>query len=233
MESFSPAISITFILTTFLCVGILFRAIKRSVLHTLGAKIVVFAIGFWLIFTTILARAGFFLDATGVPPRIALFGIIPAFAFITFLFIAFRSSFIEKLPLRTLTILHIVRIPVEVVLLWLFQSNFVPRSMTFEGNNFDILAGISAPIVYIVAFRAKKVSRPILIVWNVIALGLLANVVVTALLSFPSPMQQLAFDQPNTAIMYFPLIWLPTLVVPIVLFCHLASLFKLLTAKTS
>ena len=233
MESFSPAISVTFILTTFLCVGILFQAIKQTVLHTTPAKIVVFTIGFWLIFTAILAKGGFFEDTASVPPRIALLGIIPALFFIALLFAAYRSTFIEKLPLRTLTILHIIRIPVEIVLLWLFQSGFVPRSMTFEGNNFDILTGITAPLIYFIAFRAKKVNRPVLIVWNLLALGLLVNVFATAILSFPSPMQQLSLDQPNTAIMYFPLVWLPTVVVPIVLFSHFASLWKLFTGKTA
>lgn len=59
------------------------------------------------------------------------------------------------------------------------------------------------------------------------ALGLLINIVIRALLSFPSPMQQLAFDQPNRAIIYFPFIWLPTVVVPIILFSHLASIWQL------
>lgn len=233
MDSFSPSISVTFILTTFLCVGILFQAIKRTVLQTIPAKIVVFAIGFWLIFTAILAKGEFFQDTSSFPPRIALLGIIPAVVFIGFLFVAYGSSFIEKLPLKTLTILHIIRIPVEIVLLWLFQSGFVPRSMTFEGNNFDILSGITAPLIYFFAFRDGKMNRPVLVVWNLLALGLLANIVVTGMLSFPSPMQQLSFDQPNTAIMYFPLVWLPTIIVPIVLFGHLTSLWQLFTRKAS
>jgi len=37
----------------------------------------------------------------------------------------------------------------------------------------------------------------------------------------------LAFDQPNIAVLYFPFSWLPTYVVPVVLFCHLAALRKL------
>ena len=49
-----------------------------------------------------------------------------------------------------------------------------------------------------------------------------------ALRSFPSPLQSMAFDQPNRAIMYFPFVWLPSIVVPIVLFSHIASLLKLL-----
>ena len=57
---------------------------------------------------------------------------------------------------------------------------------------------------------------------------LLANIVINAILSSPFPLQQFAFDQPNIAILYFPFSWLPTFVVPVVLFCHLASIRQLL-----
>lgn len=231
MESFPAYISITFMLTTFLCVGILFYGIKTSALDSIAAKIVVFLIGFWLLFTAILARGGFYEFTDTFPPRVVVFGVLPANLLTVSLFIFGRNSFIEKLPLRTLTLLHVIRIPVEIVLYWLFIEKYVPRSMTFAGANFDIICGITAPIIYLIAFRRKSVGRKVLVVWNLIALGLLANIVITAALAFPSPMQQIAFDQPNRAIMYFPLIWLPSIVVPIVLFAHLASLWKLLKGK--
>ncbi len=100
--------------------------------------------------------------------------------------------------------------------------------MTFEGRNFDILAGITAPIIAYLAFTQKKISRNGLLIWNFICLALLANIVVNAFLSVPSPVQQFAFDQPNIAILYVPFSWLPTFVVPVVLFAHLASIQQLL-----
>lgn len=103
----------------------------------------------------------------------------------------------------------------------------VPEAMTFEGQNFDILSGITAPVIYFLAFRNRRVNRPLLIAWNIAALLLLANIVTIAVLAFPSPIQQIAFDQPNRAVMYFPYVWLPAVVVPIVLFSHVASLWKL------
>jgi hypothetical protein len=156
-----------------------------------------------------------------------LFALFPALAAIILLFILARKSLIEQLPLQTLTYLHVVRIPVELVLLWLYQGGQVPQLMTFEGRNFDILAGITAPVMAWLAFRGGKINRPLLIVWNTLALGLLLNIVVNAVLSFPFPLQQFAFDQPNRGVLYFPFIWLPSTIVPIVLFCHLASLWQL------
>jgi hypothetical protein len=103
--------------------------------------------------------------------------------------------------------------------------------MTFEGRNPDILSGLTAPLIYWLAFRGGKTNRPLLIIWNLIALGFLINIVTHAFLSFPFPLQQLAFDQPNRAVLYFPFVWLPTIVVPIVLFCHLSSLWQLFSGS--
>jgi hypothetical protein len=45
------------------------------------------------------------------------------------------------------------------------------------------------------------------------------------------PAQQLNFDQPNRAVLYFPYVWLPAIVVPIVLFSHLAALWQIFVRR--
>jgi ABC-type antimicrobial peptide transport system permease subunit len=96
----------------------------------------------------------------------------------------------------------------------------------------DILSGLTAPLILWLGFRKGKTNRIILIVWNILALGLLINIVTTAILSLPFPIQQIAFEQPNRAVLYFPFIWLPTVVVPLVLFSHLISLWQLFKMKS-
>ena len=227
IENLPAYVSVTFILTAFLTVGIFLYAIKRGAFTSTATKFLSFLIPFWLIFQATLGIGGFYLNTQVVSPRLMLFSFLPALAIIILLFVSSRQSFIERLPLQTLTYLHAIRIPVELVLLWLYQAGQVPQLMTFEGRNFDVLSGISAPLVAWLAFRGGKANRPLLIVWNLIALGLLLNIVINAVLSFPFPFQQFAFDQPNRGLLYFPFIWLPSLIVPIVLFCHLASLWRL------
>jgi hypothetical protein len=56
--------------------------------------------------------------------------------------------------------------------------------------------------------------------------------VVNELLSAPTPFQKFAFDQSNIAVVNFPFSWLPTFIVPIVLFCQLTSIRQLLKKKT-
>jgi hypothetical protein len=105
--------------------------------------------------------------------------------------------------------------------------------MTFEGRNFDIISGISAPLIYYFGFVKKAIKRQWIIGWNFLCLALLANIVTTAILSAPFPFQQLAFNQPNIAIFYFPFVWLPAFVVPVVLLAHLVSIRQLLAVKTT
>ena len=228
METLPAYVSIVFILTTFAAIAFLLQATRSVGLSTLPSRILIFLLPLGILFQGVLAVGGFYQKTDVLPPRLALFGVWPAILLIIVYFIFFRRTFIERLPLRLLTVLHVVRIPVELVLLWLFLGGQVPQMMTFEGRNFDILSGILAVIVYFAAFREGERRKGLLIAFNLIGLALLANVVTIAILSLPTPIQQLNFDQPDRAVLYFPYIWLPTIVVPIVLFAHLASLWQLL-----
>jgi hypothetical protein len=172
-------------------------------------------------------------DTNVFPPKLMLFGILPAILVIILPFLT-RSGreFIDSLPLKNLTYLNVVRIPVEIVLFWLFVYKAIPELMTFEGRNFDIISGITAPFIAYFGLTKTKLSKQMILIWNFICLGLLANIVVNSLFSTPSPIQKFAFEQPNIAILYFPFSWLPTFIVPIVLFGHLTSIRQLLKEKT-
>lgn len=221
-------ITALFVLTTLLTIGFLLRSFPRKRPAASGSQLLTFLLPFWMILTGFLAAGGFYQHFEIFPPRIFTFAVLPALLIIATLFIFFRHSFVEKLSLKTLTWLHIIRLPVEIVLVLLFHAGLVPRVMTFEGWNFDVISGLTAPLVAFFAFRNDQMNKPLLITWNVAAFALLVNIVVIALLSLPSPIQQLGLDQPNIAVAYIPFIWLPALVVPIVLFSHLAALWNLL-----
>lgn len=232
MDHVAGYVSLVFILTTFATVAILLLAAKQAGTIGLASRTLFVLIPLWMILQAVVGVSGFYQVTDGVmPPRIALAGVLPANLLILIYFVFFREQFIDKLPLKVLTLLHVIRIPVELVLYGLFLGKAVPEVMTFAGRNFDILSGILAPFVYFVAFRNDVTNRRILIAYNLLGLILLANIVTTAVLSIPTPMQLLAFDQPNRAVLYFPYIWLPSVVVPIVLFSHLAALWQLLRPR--
>jgi phosphoglycerol transferase MdoB-like AlkP superfamily enzyme len=104
--------------------------------------------------------------------------------------------------------------------------------MTFEGKNFDIVFGISTLLILTLGLYKGSVMRiKILLIWNLIGLLFLGNIVFYALFSSPSSFQKFAFDQPNIAVLRFPFPWLPTFIVPLVLFAHLAVIRRVLFLK--
>ncbi|MBO9701031.1 MAG: hypothetical protein J7604_12530 [Sporocytophaga sp.] len=184
----------------------------------------------WLALQAALTLKGIYnTEINSLPPKIFLFGLLPVIITIVFLFTTqMGKQFVDSLPLKNLTYISIVRVPVELVLFWLYLNNAVPELMTFEGRNYDIIAGITTPLVAYYGLTKMKLSGQVILVWNFVCLGLLLNIVVNAFLSTPSPMQKFAFEQPNIAILNFPFIWLPTFIVPIVLISHLTSIRRLL-----
>jgi len=178
----------------------------------------------WIVIQGVLAKTGFYMAFDSMPPRFLLAVGPPVFTIILLFTTAKGKAFIAQLDLKILTVLHSVRIAVEFCLLWLFLAKAIPQLMTFEGRNFDILAGITAPVVYYLFFVKKAISNHVYLVWNIAGFLLLMSVVVHAFLSAPFPFQQLAFNQPNIGVLYFPYILLPSFIVPLVLFSHLVAI---------
>ncbi|WP_231459980.1 hypothetical protein [Pedobacter sp. Leaf132] len=225
-------ISVVFGLTTIATLLLFTWTIRKSnsELTRKKARPIFIGLSIWLALQAFLTLINIYnADTNTFPPKIMLIGILPTILTIILLFVTTKGKqFIDSLPLKNLTYLNIVRIPVEIVLYWLFINKAIPELMTFEGRNFDIIAGITAPIVAYFGFAKVKLNRRIILLWNFICLGLLLNIVLNALLSAPSPIQKFAFDQPNIAILNFPFSWLPTFIVPIVLFGHLTSIRQLI-----
>jgi hypothetical protein len=232
IENLPTYISVVFELTTVTTVFLFYWTVKKSNfdLTSKKANSIFFGLSLWLTIQAIMTINNVYNSGTtSNPPKLLLFGILPTISTIFLLFATQKGrQFIDSLPLINITYLNIVRIPVELVLLWLFLNKAVPQLMTFEGRNFDILAGITAPFIAYFGLTKGKLSRKIVLFWNFFCLGLLINIVVNALLSAPFPLQKFAFDQPNIAILNFPFSWLPTFLVPIVLFGHLTSIRRLI-----
>jgi hypothetical protein len=75
------------------------------------------------------------------------------------------------------------RLPLEIVLHSWYRSGTIPKSMTWEGSNWDILTGVLAVCCF------PFVGRRFWLAWafNVIGIFLLLNVVRVAVMSSPVP----------------------------------------------
>ena len=224
ISSLPMYVNIAFIITTLLTIFLFYKATNNS-------KTTLVIIFLWILLQATVSLSGFYTITNTFPPRFALLA-LPAILFIIGLFVSEKGRvYIDSLDMKTLTLLHVIRIPVEICLYWLFLHKAIPQLMTFEGRNFDIIAGLTAPLIFYFGYVKNYIGKTMLLLWNFICLGLLLNIVVNAILSAPSAFQQFGFEQPNTAIIYFPFVWLPSCVVPLVLFAHLTSIRKLLSTK--
>lgn len=184
----------------------------------------VFLIGLsWLAIQALLGAYGVYNEAESFPPKAVFMILPPSLAIVLIFLIKGGRAFIDSLNLKYLTLIHSVRFFVEVVLFSLFTYKLIPEVMTFEGKNFDIITGITAPLMYYL-FLKQKIGRTGLLIWNLICLSLVLNVAIHGLFAAPTAMQKIAFDQPNVAVLYFPYVWLPSFIVPLVIFSHLAAI---------
>lgn len=229
VSDLSPIVSLTFIGCILTVWGILIFAFSRTKSRL--------STGVFLMFSTLMIAGvstlciqGYFQDFETRPPRLLLFVAPLILLSIALLVVKSSRNVLLRLPIASLTYIHLVRIPVEIVLWWLFLGGAAPEALTFEGANFDILSGITAPFAAL--FLIGKGKRNIWgILWNMLALGLLFNIVIRAILASPYFYNPEFFELPNQAVFYFPYILLPTFVVPAVFFCHLVSLTQLFTHR--
>lgn len=165
---------------------------------------------------------GFFQKTDGLPPRM-LWLLLYMLLFVGYVY---RSLNLGEINIRYLLAIHVLRIPVEFGLYKLYLQGELPCLMTFMGWNMDVLFGISALALLIYTFRSgKPIDVRLFQIWNIVGILFLTSIVGLAILSAASPFQLFAFDQPNRALLTFPYILLPGLIVPIVLLAHLLCLF--------
>src|SRR5438045_1611498 len=116
MQNVPFYISALLILCTAFSVAMFFKAADRNVT-------VLCILGAWLAVHGALAFSGFYKNTSGMPPRFGL-TIVPALVAILILFVSSKGrKFLDAFDLGTLTLLHLVRVPVELVLFLLFMHN--------------------------------------------------------------------------------------------------------------
>jgi len=221
-------VNLVFIFTVIVTAFFFFRIISLS---NINGKYfwTTIALFLWLALQGYLSYSAYYLNTAGkLPPPFTFVGFVPTFIFIAILFFTEKGkSFIDSLPSFELTLLSIVRIPVEIVLHWIFINKFIPEAMTFHGYNFDIIAGITAPFIAYFGYKKVSLSKSFLLIWNIVSLLLLITIILLSVFAFPSAIQQYAFDQPNVGMLYFPFFWLPSFIVPLVFFSHLVLIRRL------
>lgn len=177
----------------------------------------------WAAFISGWSLSGKMSDFSIFPFNLMPVILIPIIVAIFFISSKKFGEVLAHIPPANLIRLQSFRFFVEVLLWMLFIAELLPIQMTFEGRNWDILAGFSAPILAVLAAKGR-ISPTGLVIWNVICLGLLLNIVIIAMLSTPSPWRVFTNEPANFIVTYFPISWLPGFLVPLAYYLHFMSI---------
>ena len=113
------------------------------------------------------------------------------------------------------------------IFLVLYASGKVPGLFALPAGIGDVLVGVLAPVVAVAYARKPGDSAGRLAAWNLLGIADLVVAVVTGFATGRSLLQLAAFDAPNNLITIFPLVLIPTFLVPLSILLHIASLTKL------
>src|SRR5262249_54030887 len=134
----------------------------------------------------------------------------------------FGHTLAQGLPLYALVGYQGFRVAVELMLHRAYEQGVIGAQMTWSGRNFDVVSGASALLLGVWLWRRgddRPVPRAVVWIWHLLGLGVLANIVVVAVLSMPTRLR--ACDGPtNSVVATFPYVWLPTGMVTAALFGH-------------
>ena len=228
-----------FVVLSIVFVGLLIREIHKGVSITgwpssrkkRFTNTILITVVLWAAAVSLWSLSGKMSDFSIFPINLLPVILIPAVTLVIWMNTKGLAEVLQHIPVPNLIRLQSFRFFVEVLLWILFIANLLPGHMTFEGRNFDILVGFTAPVIAVLALRGK-ISRTGIIIWNIAGLVLLLNIVTMAVLSTPSPWRVFMEEPANYVVTYFPISWLPGLLVPLAYYLHFLSLKQVLQRKT-
>lgn len=179
----------------------------------------------WLLLTALIAASGVLRWFDAMPPPFAG----PALAVVA-IGIAVRCSslgtrLVRGLPLWALVGSQVFRFPLELLMNRAYVEGVMPVQMSYSGQNYDILSGISAGVLALWLARGR-VARWVVGAWNMLGFALLVNIVTVAIVSTPV-FRWFGDERLNVWVTYPPFVWLPGILVTAALMGHILVWRKL------
>lgn len=227
MTTYTDPVVLTFALIPLLLVAALLASIslgsqrlgesgdqrRRAVLITTLVAVA------WMLATWLAAARGVLRNWEATPPPFALlaFGIVALG--VTMSSGRYGHRLAAGVPRWALVGVQAFRLPLELAMHAMYERGVMPVQMSYSGWNFDIVTGITAPIVTVLV-ASRRAGTGLVLAWNILGLALLLNIVAIAILSTP----RLAYfgqDRLNVWVMDPPFVWLPAVMVLAALAGHL------------
>jgi uncharacterized protein (DUF2141 family) len=189
-------------------------------------------VGAWLALAIWLGASGFFhgTNAEAVPKVVFGLGVPLAVALAILATSERARDIVAATPQHLLIGVQLYRLEGAVFLIMLAYGR-LPGEFAIPAGWGDVLIGASAPIVAWLYRRDATRWRGLAVLWNVVGLIDLIVAVGMGVLTAPGRLQQLALDAPNSLITAFPLVLIPTFLVPMSILLHLLSLRRLTSGR--
>lgn len=180
---------------------------------------------FWLGYLMIIEQSGV-LENFGFPPRIPLLIVVPILIII--LVLTGSGAFqpiLKQTSLHLPVFLQSFRIVVELLIYGAFLEGIFPQRATFEGLNYDILVGISAPIIGFLILR-KRIGLGGLLLWNIAAILILSLTVYSFIYSYY--FTDYLLKNESIEFVEFPYLLLASILLPVAVFLHVFSIRQII-----
>jgi len=179
----------------------------------------------------VLASGGLLRQWDRVPPPFLPMMLATIAVTLTAALSSFGRRLAEALPFGALIGFQAFRLPLELVMHRAATIGLMPVQMSYSGQNFDLVTGVLAIPVAVLA-ASNRAPLALIWLWNLLGLGLLLNVVIVAVASLPV-FAAFGPDHLNTWVADPPFVWLPGVLVPAALFGHVLTFRRLRSHATA
>jgi hypothetical protein len=212
------------------------RAQRRAAGRVAGAPYALAAAGVvaWGAVVLVLAHEGAFATTSDTTVPVIAFGIaIPVIVGVALLRNDAVRRAIDRIPLHWLVGVQFYRV-FGAVFLIAYARDEMPGEFALPAGIGDVLVGVAAvAVAYLVATHGAQRMRTTVLAWCALGIADLVVAVGTGFLSSPSILQQLALDDPNSAITRYPYVLIPTFLVPVSIVLHVYVIQRLRAAATA
>ena len=182
----------------------------------------------WLLITAIVAASGVLRRFDATPPPFALLALAVGVVGIAVPCSSLGTLLVRGLPLWALVGVQVFRFPLELLMHRAYVEGLMPVQMSYSGQNYDIVSGITAGALALWLGRGRA-PRWVVATWSVLGFLLLVNIVTVAVVSTPL-FRWFGSERLNTFVTYPPFVWLPAVLVVGALIGHIL-VWRWLSAK--
>ena len=173
----------------------------------------------WLLVTALTAASGVLRQFDATPPPFAILALALGVIGIAVPCSPLGTLLVRGLPLWALVGFQVFRFPLELVMHRAYLEGVMPVQMSYSGQNYDIVSGITAGVLGLWLGR-REVPRWVVASWNALGLVLLVNIVTIAIVSTPV-FGWFGNERLNIFVTYPPFVWLHAILVTAALMGHI------------